>query len=154
MRRIILLLCLGCLTQANVRGQTLSEHKALGRYQQLVWQDQHGLPQNGVLAILRTRDGYLWLGTIEGAARFDGVRFVVFDNNNTPEFKSNQILSLAEDRWGSLWLGAVSGVHGVQRRRLANARRGALDLLRPASVAPRSTRLAHGAGGDDRKSRR
>src|SRR5262245_1109778 len=109
MRRIILLLCLGSLTQANVRGQTLSAHKALGRYQQLVWQDQHGLPQNGVLAILRTRDGYLWLGTIEGAARFDGVRFVVFDNNNTPEFKSNQTLSLAEDRWGSLWLGAVSG---------------------------------------------
>jgi ligand-binding sensor domain-containing protein/signal transduction histidine kinase len=108
-QRIILLLWLGCLTQANVRGQTLSAHKALGRYQQLVWQDQHGLPQNGVLAILQTRDGYLWLGTIEGAARFDGVRFVVFDNNNTPEFKSNQILSLAEDRRGSLWLGAVSG---------------------------------------------
>jgi ligand-binding sensor domain-containing protein/signal transduction histidine kinase len=110
MQRIIpLLLWLGCLMQANVWGQTLSAHKALGRYQQFVWQDQHGLPQNGVLAILRTRDGYLWLGTIEGAARFDGVRFVVFDNNNTPEFKSNQILSLAEDRAGSLWLGAVSG---------------------------------------------
>src|SRR5438105_13852151 len=108
-RIILLLLWLGCLTLANVRGQTLSTHKALGRYQQLIWQDQHGLPQNGVLAILRTRDGYLWLGTIEGAARFDGVRFVVFDNNNTPGIKSNQILSLAEDRWGSLWLGAVSG---------------------------------------------
>ena len=90
-------------------GQTLSTHKALGHYQQFVWQDQHGLPQNGVLSILRTRDGYLWLGTIEGAARFDGVRFVVFDNNNTPGFKSNQILSLTEDRAGSLWLGAVSG---------------------------------------------
>jgi len=105
----LMLLLLGGLTQAHVRGQTLSTHKALGRYQQFVWQDQHGLPQNGVLAILRTRDGYLWLGTIEGAARFDGVRFVVFDNSNTPEIKSNQILSLAEDRAGSLWLGAVSG---------------------------------------------
>ena len=97
------------LAPSQFLGQTLSTHKALGRYQQLVWQDQHGLPQNGVSSILRTRDGYLWLGTIEGAARFDGVRFVVFDNNNTPEFKSNQILSLAEDRAGSLWLGAVSG---------------------------------------------
>jgi ligand-binding sensor domain-containing protein/signal transduction histidine kinase len=109
---LLLLLWLGCLAPSNVqgvRGQTLSPHKALGRYQQLIWQDQHGLPQNGVLAILRTRDGYLWLGTIEGAARFDGARFAVFDNNNTPEFKSNQILSLAEDRAGSLWLGAVSG---------------------------------------------
>jgi ligand-binding sensor domain-containing protein/signal transduction histidine kinase len=49
------------------------------------------------------------LGTIEGVARFDGVRFVVFDNNNTPEIKNNQILSLAEDRAGSLWLGTVGG---------------------------------------------
>jgi hypothetical protein len=39
--------------------QNLSPHKALGRYQQYVWQDQHGLPQNGVNAITRTRDGYL-----------------------------------------------------------------------------------------------
>ena len=68
-------------------GADAQHHKALGRYQQLLWQDQHGLPQNGVLAILRTRDGYLWLGTIEGAARFDGVRFVVFDNNNTPQIQ-------------------------------------------------------------------
>jgi len=109
LRLLWLLLWLGCLIPANVWGQTLSTHKVLGRYQQLIWQDQHGLPQNGVLAITRTRDGYLWLGTIEGAARFDGVRFVVFDNNNTAEIKNNQILSLAEDRAGSLWLGAVGG---------------------------------------------
>ena len=110
MQRIILLLLGLCfLIEGQVQGQTLSTHRALGRYQQLLWQDQHGLPQNGVLDILQTRDGYLWLGTIEGAVRFDGVRFVVFDNINTPQFKSNQILSLAEDRAGNLWLGAVSG---------------------------------------------
>ncbi len=102
-------LWLGGLTPAPARAQTLGAYKVLGRYQQLLWQDQHGLPQNGVLAILRARDGYLWLGTIEGAARFDGVRFVVFDNHNTPELKNNQILSLAEDRAGNLWLGAVGG---------------------------------------------
>lgn len=108
-RTILVLLWLGVLPGAGAIAQTLSTHKVLGRYQQFVWQDQHGLPQNGVLAILRTRDGYLWLGTIEGAARFDGVRFVVFDNNNTPEIRNNQILSLAEDQTGSLWMGAVGG---------------------------------------------
>ncbi len=109
MQRNILRLWLSCLLSVSIWGQTLSTQKALGRYQQLVWQDQHGLPQNGVLSIRRTRDGYLWLGTIEGAARFDGVRFVVFDNTNTPEIKNSQILSLAEDRAGNLWLGAVGG---------------------------------------------
>ena len=111
--RLVTLLACVCLLTVGVRGQTLSTQKALGRYQQFLWQDQHGLPQNGVLAIRRTRDGYLWLGTIEGVARFDGVRFVVFSNNNNAEIKNNQILSLAEDRAGSLWLGSVGG--GVTR---------------------------------------
>lgn len=41
-----------------------------------VWTKQQGLPDNSVTAVLQTRDGYLWIGTPEGLARFDGVRFV------------------------------------------------------------------------------
>lgn len=108
-RFIVTLLWTICLMPNQAFGQTLTPHKVLGRYQQYVWQDQHGLPQNGVLAITRTRDGYLWLGTFEGAARFDGVRFTIFDPNNTPEFKSGQILALVEDRAGNLWLGTNGG---------------------------------------------
>ena len=43
------------------------------------WQVEQGLPQNKVTAVLQTRDGYLWVGTYNGLARFDGVRFTVFD---------------------------------------------------------------------------
>jgi ligand-binding sensor domain-containing protein/signal transduction histidine kinase len=110
---IILLAVCGVFSDVSL-GQTLSPRKVLGRYQQQVWQDQHGLPQNGVHAITRTRDGYLWLGTVEGAARFDGVRFTVFDSNNTPEFRSNQIVAFLEDRVGDLWLGTNGG--GLVRR--------------------------------------
>jgi ligand-binding sensor domain-containing protein len=42
------------------------------------WGTEVGLPQNAVNAIAQTRDGYLWLGTHDGLARFDGVRFKVF----------------------------------------------------------------------------
>lgn len=105
-----LLLWLSCLTPGRVWGQTLSSRKVLGKYQQLIWQDQHGLPQNAANAIVRTRDGYLWIGTFEGAARFDGVRFTVFDGNNTPALHSNhQIMALLEDRAGNLWLGTNGG---------------------------------------------
>ena len=89
--------------------QDLSSRKVFGRYQQYVWQDHHGLPENNVNAITRTRDGYLWLATFEGVARFDGVRFTVFDHNNTPALKSNQIMALFEDRAGDLWLGTNGG---------------------------------------------
>jgi ligand-binding sensor domain-containing protein/signal transduction histidine kinase len=64
-----------------------------------------GLPQNTVSAILQTRDGYLWLATNGGLARYDGVSFKTFDVGNTPGMTSNRILSLCEDREGSLWIG-------------------------------------------------
>ena len=42
------------------------------------WQKEQGLPQNVVHALAQTRDGYLWIGSDDGVARFDGVRFVSF----------------------------------------------------------------------------
>ena len=47
------------------------------------WQIPEGLPQTSVQAIARTPDGYLWVGTQEGLARFDGVRFTVFDTKSS-----------------------------------------------------------------------
>ncbi|HWN99695.1 MAG TPA: two-component regulator propeller domain-containing protein [Blastocatellia bacterium] len=64
-----------------------------------------GLPQNSVNAILQTHDGYIWLATNGGLARYDGVSFKTFDVGNTPAMTSNRILSLCEDREGSLWIG-------------------------------------------------
>jgi ligand-binding sensor domain-containing protein len=55
------------------------------------WTTSNGLPQNSVVKIAQTRDGYLWLATHDGLARFDGVRFTVFDWGNTPALKSNRI---------------------------------------------------------------
>jgi signal transduction histidine kinase/ligand-binding sensor domain-containing protein len=74
-----------------------------------VWQREDGLPQNAVNAIVQTHDGYLWLGTYSGLARFDGVRFVGFDSGNTPEMRSSRVTSLFEDSVGNLWIGCETG---------------------------------------------
>ena len=50
-----------------------------------VWTVDDGLPQNIVRGLHQTPDGYLWIATLDGLARFDGVRFTVFDKNTTPE---------------------------------------------------------------------
>ena len=71
---------------------------------------ENGLPQSSVLAMVQTRDGYLWLGTYEGLARFDGFNFTVYDKGNTPEMESNGIKALAEDREGRLWVGTTAGL--------------------------------------------
>ena len=53
----------------------------------------------------QTPDHYLWLGTLRGLARFDGRRFEVFNEFNTPELGSSLIRFLFADRRGNLWVG-------------------------------------------------
>jgi len=69
------------------------------------WGPQEKFPGSSVIAMVQTRDGYLWLGTLYGLVRFDGVKFQVFDESNTPELGSVRIVSLFEDREGNLWIG-------------------------------------------------
>src|SRR5882757_7781337 len=67
------------------------------------WQTEDGLPQNTINALLQTRDGFLWVGTSGGLARFDGVRFRKFGLQDG--LRSVRISTLAEDKQGALWIG-------------------------------------------------
>lgn len=75
-----------------------------------IWQVEQGLPQNTVQTMLQTSDGYLWIGTRDGLARFDGLRFMIFDRQNTPQMAQNQIRRLKEDRAGRLWICTSKGL--------------------------------------------
>ena len=79
-------------------------------YRAHTWQTDQGLPHNVVQAIAQTPDGYLWAGTPAGLARFDGVRFVVFDSKNTTALADSHITSLCVDAQGSLWIGTPDGL--------------------------------------------
>ena len=74
------------------------------------WQIPQGLPQSSAQAIARTPDGYLWVGTQEGLARFDGMRFVVFDHANEPAIPDKHISVLYVDAAGRLWIGTRAGI--------------------------------------------
>ena len=73
------------------------------------WRTEDGLPGNRIRALEETRDGYLWVGTPSGLARFDGARFTVFDSSNTPELLDESITVLWPSRDGSLWVGTEGG---------------------------------------------
>src|ERR1035438_5036041 len=49
---------------------------SLTPYASRLWQMEDGLPHTIVQAVTQTRDGYLWVGTREGIARFDGQSFL------------------------------------------------------------------------------
>ncbi len=88
----------------------LDSRRDLSQFSREVWLTENGLPQNTVHSIAQTKDGYVWIGTEEGLARFDGIRFTVFDKQNTPQLKSNYIRTLLADRQGALWIGTAEGL--------------------------------------------
>ena len=79
------------------------------------WQIPDGLPQSSAQAIARTPDGYLWVGTQEGLARFDGVRFTVFNGENEAGILNKYVTVLYVDRAGRLWIGTRSGVSVLEK---------------------------------------
>jgi ligand-binding sensor domain-containing protein/signal transduction histidine kinase len=84
-----------------------ADRKPWSEYRLDRWQTEDGLPGNEVTALLQTRDGYLWVGTSAGLARFDGVRFTRFGEREG--VRSSSILCLFEDRAGTLWVGTDGG---------------------------------------------
>lgn len=82
---------------------------ALTQYTHRVWASDAGLPENSVLALAQTHDGYLWLGTEEGLVRFDGVRFTTYTKRSSAYLHSNQISAMLVDRENNLWVGTRGG---------------------------------------------
>src|SRR6202790_5461186 len=80
-------------------------HNAIEGYDHRAWQAPEGLPQDSVQTILQTRDGFLWVGTERGLARFDGLHFEVFKSKDAGGIKINSIEVLYESRDATLWIG-------------------------------------------------
>ncbi|RBP38051.1 two component regulator with propeller domain [Roseimicrobium gellanilyticum] len=75
------------------------------------WQTDDGLPQNTINALLQTHDGFLWVGTNGGLARFDGLHFRNFGLQDG--LRAVLVTSLGETTQGELWVGTSGG--GVSR---------------------------------------
>lgn len=73
------------------------------------WQTNEGLPHNSANAVLQSYNGYLWVATYGGLARFDRHRFRIFNRESTPQLPNDRITALFEDRDGVLWVGTETG---------------------------------------------
>jgi ligand-binding sensor domain-containing protein/signal transduction histidine kinase/CheY-like chemotaxis protein len=104
--RLIFLIALAAPTVSFA----LDAGKSLTQYRHNTWTTDQGLPQNSVVSIVQTRDGYLWMGSELGLVRFDGSHFENFNQANTPALRSNYIYALLEDKQGSLWAGTGGGL--------------------------------------------
>src|SRR4051794_4951036 len=69
-----------------------------------VWQTDDGLPNNHVSAIVQDQDGYLWVATGAGLARFDGIRFTPVSYRDLNEGQSQKVRMIVPSRTGGLWI--------------------------------------------------
>ncbi|MES2319033.1 MAG: diguanylate cyclase [Pseudomonadota bacterium] len=88
----------------------LDPGKAFHHYVKNIWSIQQGLPQISVQAIVQDHQGYIWVATQAGLARFDGVRFTTYAPETVPALPGIWIRSLMVDSAGRLWIGTYKGV--------------------------------------------
>ncbi len=99
----------GILAAPLVRAAGSGEKMAAPRLVARTWTTDEGLPQNSVTSIVQTRDGQLWLATLGGLVRFDGLQFTGLTTASTPALRSNRVTALLETTRGDLWVGTENG---------------------------------------------
>lgn len=79
---------------------------------------ENGLSQVSVMNIFQDSDGYIWFGTRNGANRYDGYEFKIYQNevNNPASISDNYIRRIAEDKEKNIWIGTSNGVNCIDYR--------------------------------------
>jgi signal transduction histidine kinase/ligand-binding sensor domain-containing protein len=91
-------------------GFALEPATSLANYNHQAWTMENGLPQSTVQSLAQGKDGFLWIGTDAGLARFDGIAFQSFDLNSSPALPGSDIRCLLASRDGALWIGTNAGL--------------------------------------------
>lgn len=101
-----------CLLTIGLGLALIDSESAAKQYQHPAihhWQTAEGMPQDTVNTIAQTPDGYLWIGTYSGLARFDGQHFTIFGLHSQPALEAERVVALHVDQRGVLWIAAETG---------------------------------------------
>lgn len=71
------------------------------------WTIEDGLPHNMIHRIAQSEEGFLWLATWEGAVRFNGRDFSVFNTYNVPGMSTRGFRAVLRDPAGGMLLGST-----------------------------------------------
>jgi PAS domain S-box-containing protein len=82
----------------------------ISQYAHTAWRVRDGTFAGAPSAIAQTTDGYVWIGTLAGLLRFDGVRFVPLVPPAGKHLPNPAVISLLGATDGSLWIGTDYGL--------------------------------------------
>ncbi len=74
------------------------------------WRTQDGMPSDRTRSVVESRDGYLWVATSQGLARFDGKRFHVFDASTRSDLPTASFNTAIQDENDVLWFACNLGL--------------------------------------------
>jgi len=106
----LLLLCRIGTAQQLIYHSGLHPAKNISQYSADVWTTDNGLPNNSLSDIIQSYNGYLWITSLSGLVRFDGVTFTNYNRDNFPAMPSSTFLCLTQARDSSLWIGSSKGI--------------------------------------------
>jgi ligand-binding sensor domain-containing protein len=77
---------------------------------------EQGLSNTNAYAMLKDSRGFMWLGTLNGLTRFDGLQCKVYKPSNSG-IMGVAIKSIVEDKIGNLWVGTEAGLNYYDRQK-------------------------------------
>lgn len=110
---IIWMLLISCIffNQSLIFAQKDTDSQTVQPLKFRHFKSNDGLPQNSVLAIHQDEKGFIWMGTDDGLARYDGYEFRVFrhEPGDSTSINHNVIRSIISDPLNNLWIGTEGG---------------------------------------------
>jgi len=74
----------------------------------------NGLPDNRIRNIYQSKKGFLWIGTMNGLARYDGYTFNHFTKKeNGNGVSGNWVYAITEDASENIWIGTTEGLSKI-----------------------------------------
>ncbi|MFY0688779.1 MAG: hypothetical protein JXQ90_16515 [Cyclobacteriaceae bacterium] len=84
-----------------------------------------GLPTGTVNTVFRDDRGFLWVGTVQGLARYDGFNVVNYpvDNADPYAIHGAEVTAIGQDESGTVWIGHSAGlsIYDIENDRFLNS---------------------------------
>jgi PAS domain S-box-containing protein len=91
-------------------GPVAAQERSASQLQVRAWTEDDGLPSNAVASLHQGPDGFMWVGTESGLARFDGARFYSIGRPGLPLYTSIRVLALSDADSGEIRVGTTTGL--------------------------------------------
>jgi len=108
--RVARLLVLLGIFLISARAAAINPQRSIDQYAHESFGAKDGLPDGAVYAVRETSDGFLWLGTLASLVRFDGQRFVTFEEGELGLRHYSHVRDLYEAPDGGLYAALAGGV--------------------------------------------